>query len=471
MTSKTNIDKYTYYFLFFLLVFHIILLVNTKFTLWPEMVVYPYLVNNGFLLYKDIFNPYPPLLTIILSQITKVLGYGVLNFQIFTWLVILFIDGIIFTLARRITKNSSHALLSVIFFTFFSIPFGVNGLWFDLVQTPFILISVYLFYSFILKKKFYYFYLSAFFLLVGVSLKQQAAWLFIGFLLFIIFSKKISAREFLKRLHILIFLLFFAAVLHLMFSHYLGVVEDFLFWVVKFPIFEASSMPGYVLFPMARQIVVLTALFLIFTPIFLTRVFVYRFILLISLYLLVFAYPRFDYFHLIPSLAVIALLAGPLIERFFKSPLIVKTVSLFALVFLASFSARFYLNSLASEVRFFEKEIFDSAVFISNYVPQEEKIYIQNGPDQLLVLSQRLPPKPWADEFSWYLEIGGMQDEIIQGIRMEQTKFIVFKPYKEGEKYDLGVYRPKKIADFINRDYKNVMQISQNLWLKLKYEN
>src|SRR3989344_3549978 len=141
MTSKTNIDKYTYYFLFFLLVLHIILLANTQFTLWPEMVVYPYLVNNGFLLYKDIFNPYPPLLTIILSQITKVLGYGVLNFQIFTWLVILFIDGIIFTLARRITKNSSYALLSVIFFTIFSIPFGVNGLWFDLVQAPFILIS------------------------------------------------------------------------------------------------------------------------------------------------------------------------------------------------------------------------------------------------------------------------------------------------------------------------------------------
>jgi len=34
----------------------LLLLINTQFTLWPEMTVYPYLINNNFIIYKDLIE-------------------------------------------------------------------------------------------------------------------------------------------------------------------------------------------------------------------------------------------------------------------------------------------------------------------------------------------------------------------------------------------------------------------------------
>ena len=124
--------------------FHLILLTSTTFTLWPEMAVYPYLMNNGFLLYKDIINPYPPYLSLFLSFFTKTFGYLPISFEILTLLFIFTIDYLIYTFSRKIFQSKSAAIINTAFFALFSIPFGINGLWFDLIQTPFILISVYL---------------------------------------------------------------------------------------------------------------------------------------------------------------------------------------------------------------------------------------------------------------------------------------------------------------------------------------
>src|SRR3989344_1901426 len=78
-----------------ILLVHLLLLINTKFTLWPEMVVYPYLLNNGFILYRDIINPYPPLFTGFLTIFARIFGYSPLFYQILTWVVILLIDLLI----------------------------------------------------------------------------------------------------------------------------------------------------------------------------------------------------------------------------------------------------------------------------------------------------------------------------------------------------------------------------------------
>src|SRR3990167_11018979 len=119
-----------------ILLIHLLLLANTRFTLWPEIVVYPYLLNHGFLLYRDIINPYPPLLAYKLSIFANLFGYQPAPYQILTWLLILVTDSAIFLAASKITKSHKTALLATIFFASLSIPFDVNGLWYDLVQTP-----------------------------------------------------------------------------------------------------------------------------------------------------------------------------------------------------------------------------------------------------------------------------------------------------------------------------------------------
>src|SRR3989344_6030545 len=149
MIFKINTNRHIFYSLILLLLVHAVLLVNTKFTLWPEMVVYPYLLNNGFQLYKDIINPYPPAFVFFLAQFSKIFGYIPQSFQILTWLTIIIVDLLIFAFAFKITEKLLYGLLSLAFFVFFSIPFGANGLWFDLIQTPIILMSCYFFWRFL----------------------------------------------------------------------------------------------------------------------------------------------------------------------------------------------------------------------------------------------------------------------------------------------------------------------------------
>src|SRR3990167_8695232 len=75
-----------------LVAIHLILLINTRFTLWPEMVVYPYLLNNGFVLYRDIITNYSPIFIYILSFWSRTLGYQPSVFQMLAYLIILAID-------------------------------------------------------------------------------------------------------------------------------------------------------------------------------------------------------------------------------------------------------------------------------------------------------------------------------------------------------------------------------------------
>ena len=451
-----------------ILLIHLILLVNTKFTLWPEMVVYPYLLNNGFLLYKDIINPYPPLFTSFLAIFARIFGYNPLPYQILTWSLILAIDITIFFVAKKIFKDSNMSKVSTAFFVFFSIPFGVNGLWYDLVQTPLILLSLLYIHRFLNKPNPRFAFYSFFFLTIAFFVKQQIVLLIVWFLavLIIKFGKKII--KFLKEIPYFIVPFLFLLIFLLVVFWQKQTAPDFVFWTLYFPFFQASKMPGYILLPTMRQLVVVIALFALFIPAVRKKKLETLLFVSTAFVLILLAYPRFDYFHLIPSLSVLSIVVAKNLKELYKSTFPVKTIFTFSLIILSAFSVRYLSNNWTKEVRFFEEDIFQAAHILKQETRPLQPIYIQNGPDQLLPLSQRLPPKPWADEFPWYLEKSNLQEKIIQVMESDLPEFIVVKPYEMGDYFEIGSYRPAKIADFLDQHYRNFLQISDTLWLKEK---
>ncbi len=450
----------------FVLLVHFALLVNTRFTLWPEMVVYPYLLNNNFLLYKEIINPYPPAFIYFLAQFSKIFGYVPKPYLVFTWTMILLTDVLIFAIAAKINKRLLSGVVASIFFTFLSIPFGVNGLWFDLIQTPFILVSFFYFYEYLKEKDFKKLFISFLLITIAFFIKQQAAWLAIWFLFYLLVISKNGYRLNFKRIFWLSLPFVLISLIHTLYFARLRTLEEFWFWAVNFPIFEAPNSPGYILTPTVRQLVVVISLFALFISVFKARDKRILFILATSLFLFVFAYPRFDFFHLIPALAVLSLAIGPFLNCFSKETIPIKVLSTSALIFLSAFAIRSYIINWKQDVRFFEPEIFSVANYLSANTDSSDLIYIQNGPDQLLPLSRRLPPKPWADEFPWYLETDKQQERVVNAIKNQKPKLVIFKPYEEGGKYDLGSYRPEEIVGYIDENYKKLVQISDNLWLR-----
>lgn len=438
---------------------HLFLLTNTKFTLWPEMVVYPYLANSNFKLYTDIINPYPPLMTWFLMFFTKLVGYDLQPFLVFTWAIIILIDLLIY----KITKS----LISTIFFAFLSILFGVNGLWFDLIQTPLILISALYLMTFLENPKNTKSLFKLFTVLViGFFIKQAAIWLIV--LTIIILALKFGQKTkdiFLKSPAI------FAPFIILLFLQIFifwrqESLADYFFWVFAFPFFLASQMPGYFDLPKVSQSIVILALLIPFF--FLTFKKDHKIQVPISYAAIsvLFIFPRFDFFHLIPTLALFSLTVPRLVEelksKFFQVIFIVSFIVIFI------FAMRFYIKNWGHQIRFFEKEIYQTAGILKEINPSGKPLYIQNGPDQIFPIASLLPPKPWADEFPWYLELPNVQDQIVEGLKDDPPLFIVFKPYEPGEPYEIGAYRPLEINQFITTNYQNFLQISDTLWLKIK---
>lgn len=455
-----------------LLLVHLLLLINTQFTLWPEMVVYPYLLNNGFLLYRDIINPYPPMLSWFLAIFAKMFGYSLLSYQILTWILILIIDLSIFLIVKKLFKKSFHALVSTAFFVIFSIPFGVNGLWFDLVQTPFILWALYFFYKFLNEKKEGglkgNFFVSFLLLAISFFIKQQVFWIALLFLVLALLKYKFSVSKFLKNNYLIVLPVFALSGLSFFYFWAQGAFKDFAFWVFYFPAFLASKMPGYVLLPSAKQMLVVLALFVLFVP---TMVRKSQILFLATpVVLILFAYPRFDYFHMIPALAALAIFFGLNFEYLKKSNVTIKGVFLLALIFLSLFTFRYFQNHWHKEIRFFERDIFKNARVIDLLVEKDDKVYLQNAPDQLLPLSGTLPIKPWADDFTWYLEVSNLQDRIVNSLETDKPRYIIFQPYVEAGKYGLGSYKPERIVNHIGQNYIEYKMISPEFVIKKRKE-
>lgn len=468
MIFSGNISKFAHIAFLPLVLIHIIVLENIRFTLWPEMVVYPYLANNGFTLYKDLINPYPPTLTVILSALTRFTGYEIQIFQIVTWLLIFTIDIILYQVTLKITKSHSLSTTSLVFFLIISIPFGINGLWFDLVQTPFILLSVFYFYKFFQNKNSKDINLAFILAIFAFFIKQQALWLILAYVfLLTVHNRKISAHIVRSLAPSVVTFICVSAILFLYVYVYKS-FSDFLNWTVILPFLKASHISGYIHLPTFKQTIPIILTFALCSP----SVFIARskhyIIFILAVSLILFVYPRFDFFHLIPSLAVISILFGLSIKYITGSNYQVKIIYYFAILLILIYTTRFISKNFTTEVRFFEPEIQSAASFINVITDKNDFLYIQNGPDQLLPLSSRLPIKPWADEFSWYLENNNLQEKIVNSMISQKPEFLIFKPYDEGAKFALGVYRPTIISDYLDKSYKDYFQLNGGLWLKKK---
>lgn len=451
------------------LILHLLLLFKTQFTLWPEMVVYPYLMNNGFILYKDIINPYAPLFTYFLAFFSKFFGYEPFPYQVLTWLTVILTDLLIFYLVSKLTGDRVKSLISLIFFVVLSIPFSINGLWYDLVQTPFILLSIYAFLNFLKNPKEQGFLLqTVIYLTTAFFIKQQTSWLIIWFLFVFIYRFKENSLKIILQNKIVFLIPTIVLFAQILFFWQKGILGEFLYLSLYFPFLKASTMPGYILLPTIRQIIVVGSLVLLFVPILSKKAFENNFIIISALVLTLFAFPRFDYFHLIPSLAAISLLFGQNLFEMIKANNIMKVLIFFCASILSFSFLRFVKNHTLQEIRFYETSIIDSASFLKSISKKNDIVYIQNGPDQLLPLSDLLPTKPWAIQFPWYLEIEKFQSAVLVGIKSQNPKLIISKPYERGSKYQTGSYRPPQIAGYIDNNYKDFIQISDTLWLKIK---
>lgn len=450
-----------------LVVGHLFILVNIKFTAWPEMLAYPYLISHGFLPYRDIVFPYFPLLPNLLTVLYNFFGQSVSVLQFFTWITILIVDGLVFYLTFLVFGKKSLALMGMAGFILWQPYFDGNMMWFDLALSPLILIGAILQLQFNKKRLGVFLFLAGVCWGLAVTVKQQAVVFYLASVLFLLTDVDKKIR------HLLLLLAGFSLPILLTLASLasVNILDKFANWAIIVPIFVMSRIGGYASFPSIEQVVTLV-IFLIPAWLLLARIVYFSktnraifLLLLLFLASLTNSLPRFSLFRFQAVIILVAPLFVWWVDKYYASHKKIVPGLLIIVLGISLWSQQwFYRFNWGQSIRFFEEETLVGSQYLSAHTTKEEQIYLLNVSSVWYVLSNRLPPKPWVDNFPWYFEVPGVQDEVIASFARSKPKVVLYRYPSAGPSYQLGTYQPDKLIRYLMEYYSQKQEIAPGVW-------
>jgi hypothetical protein len=438
--------------LFITIAVHLTILSKIVFFPYPELFIYPYLVSEGLLPYKQILDQhFPGIMFFPINLFT--LGMRSIEVALLLHVGIVFINHVlIFIVARSYFKSSKKGLAANLVYAFWH-PF-LEGyvLWIDSIIPPILLLS----YVFISKtkndKSNWLAFVSGFLMGVGLVFKQTA--ILTSILVGIYLIKK-RAHNFKS------FVLGFVVPPILMGFYFLaiGVFKDFIYWTITFNLTTfAESGRKY---PSFTEIVKSFWIFgpafiLVFACIFKNN-FNKNLILILMFFLgsMLFAYARFDFVHLQPALPFLSILLVEfliLIPRKFRFFLILFYV--FSSLYL---QLPFYRWAATKRDFFFgdfEKRLVEK---VKHYSQGDDPVFVFGTTPHLYFLADRLPPgRIFVFQFPWFMKVA--ETKILRGIISDPPKVVIRDRNAQVEGMSLIGYMPK-IEAYINRYYEVVEKV------------
>lgn len=437
-----------------LLLVHVILLINLKFTAWSEMQLWPYLILKGWLPYRDIAIVHNPALLADLTIFNSIFGLGIWQLKIYTWLTILSIDALLFWIVKKFW-NIKAAFYALALFIPLQLYYEGNGLWFDLSLT-FVALLV---YFFVMKKDYFK---AGLFWALAFLVKQTAFWFLIPIGIYALQGGVLKAS--LKSFFIGLFLVFVPT---FTIMWVLGILPDYLFWAYKFGLGVLPRASGQISFPDIKTAIsaLIPLLILSFLAIDYERK---RMGGLLAWVLVGFmgAFPRWELFHFQPAVPFLAIFAALIFSNLGKNGYSAKFFLALYLLVNTVIIGRFLLGDWGREVRFLDAATLKVASYVRENTDKGDEIYVLNYWDNIYPLTDRLPAtKPWIPHLAWYMDMPGVQQRLVDNLAKEPAGLIVFRQYTEA---GLSSYKPSLIDDFIRNNYDVSYKIDDINFLKPK---
>lgn len=390
-------------------------LLGLKYTAWPEMLAWPYLMIQGWLPYLDIGIAHNPLLLVVLSIFYKLFGLGILQLQIFTWILLIINAYLVYFIAKKFW-STNLAYGSSVLYLLLAIIYEGNGLWFDVALTPFAILAFYF-----LRSKNYFW--SGIFFALGFLTKQT----------FIYFAAPIAIVLFLenrfKFSRYISFLIGMASIFipFLIVLYLFGILDDYYNWAIKFGIFYLPQATGQISLPSLREFAFtfLPLLFFVFSK--------EHLLMMFALAGLIGIYPRFELFHFQPALPFLAILLVKVVLTT-KNNLI----KIIVLIVIIPFISLGVYRQLGNTIRFYEKDVQDAVLLLKNYDISE--IYVANYWDSVYSLSSTIPAtRPLIPYIPWYLR-DVEKKQIMNDLITSSPKVIIVKYLDSLEFVELKEY-------------------------------
>jgi len=428
--------------IFLICCIQLFILFKVQFTAWPEMNLWPYLILKGWLPYKDFAIVHTPLLIFLLSLFNKIFGVGIAQLKYFTWLFILFSNLTLFFVVKKLF-DEKKALISLFVYIPLLIFFQGNGLWFDLALAPLGL----LIYFFLTQKKYLF---AGIFFFLSIFTKQTAVWFSIPIAFQILGSHEFSVKKAWLAIDYFLLGLLVPTLITLLSFWLFKFLPNFSFWAIRFGVLYLPKAEGQIHLPTIRELLVS------FIPFFFLLLYVYKqkkktnWVLVIwTLFGILGAYPRWEWFHYQPALPFLALVVS---LTFFKGKeKIYKYIWLCILtLFIIAFS-RFIYRSWRLETRFYDKLTQRVVSEVKEQVKSNDNIQVINYWDNIYPLTDTLPSfKPWIPYLSWYLKYPSIEKKYTYELTLNKPILVVEGVFEENS---TNSYEIPEIKNFIDHFY------------------
>lgn len=450
------ISKYKYHLaLTVIIIAHLVLLLNLVFFPYPEFFVYSYLTESGLLPYKQIFDQHFPGLMFFPVNLSSLGLLSVEAMRAMQLLLVLATQVTLFVTAKEVFKSERKALFANVLYLLWQPYFEGYVLWIDSFVAPLLLLSFYYFYKWSQKGSRKYLYKTS--LLLGIALLfKQVVLPLVGLVAIYILLRRKNTKE------AFMFLLgpVFAGLFLAMYFYWIGVFEDFWFWTVKFNLTTFSQMGRKL--PNLGGLLKMTTVYG-FAALFLVRKYLTKSTIKkqsVEIYIfllgsLVFAYARFDFIHLQPSLPF-ALIILLITVSLFNKRLALILVSAHFVIAVYLF-VPFYKYALGNKVFFFgdyENRVISS---VQELTSKKDKIFVLGTLPHLYYMADRLPAgDQFAFQFPWFMIEA--EDKILKGLESDPPKVIIRDETATSQGFKLIDYM-QNINGYVNDNYKAIDKV------------
>ena len=350
----------------------------------PELIFPVWLYSSAKTFVSEIQSFYPPALFYLVNILNKISHNLLLSVNLIQLSIVIIIDTLLFYYLNK-KFNFKFAAIGLAFYIPWQVFFRGNYLWFDLATIPFMTLSFFYFYDFIIGFKTPKLLIASFFLSFGYLFKNTIFWIYILYLVWLVYlkvTKKQSARKLFRNLLFLFLPLILTGVANFLILTSKGTFEFTFYWNILmqnviYPRMDTSPRlisPNFYV-PMAFVIAIyLTSCLVIEKASRISqnqKYFLYSF----TLVSLANIFPRWSDFHVQPFVFFLTIIFS---YSLYLSNSFKKSIKVYFNIFLSAvivFSTLILGNRIATEIKNRNRETPDN---IALYAPQGLNHIIKN---------------------------------------------------------------------------------------------
>jgi hypothetical protein len=446
-------------------------------SLGPRVILEPWLIQNGFVLYENIADLHAPLMPLFIALIKPLVPDGLLLAKLLLVLLISVITLLIFLAVRRL-GGWLVGLWAAWFFVMLSPVFNFGKLWYETFLAP-LYILLLLFYDASDSRRSFK-SLIALGLVAGIALlvKQHSGVVVVALLAWTTVSNHYLGRSKSENFRELALLGSGVMLPVAAFTVYqvirAGSLKGFLYWTIGYSL---TSDYGFLAaqWPTGNQVLTVVSGLLFLGGAFFFMVelkrrgdidwlyFGWGFVLFVASGLTV--YPRFEYFHLQSAIPAAVWLSALALFHAFRSrgagrPFMKGTVLALSLLWLirggAAYRTVFRTNQVPRQVMEYSR-LEPLANQLKRHIGPSASMYVfpdNEATANLYYLMRCLPPRFWVFTYPWNMT-GTIKRKILSTIKNPPPEWIVY--YMNGHR-TMKHYAPE-IVKYIFANYRRVTKL------------